>query len=257
MNLFGLLFAGAGAVVFYFGFAQFKKVQFIENIPTSKVRSIAMGLVELKGKAIKAAEELASPVSKTNCVYYEYKIEEWRKSGKSSEWRDIYRETKVVPFYLQDDTGKVLVDLNGVEAQNVKSNWFIRKQPNMLGVIFQKSVSYEDGQKVEEKEMSETSFLSAMSVLANSARYSNSRLRFTEHLIPSGADIYLLGNAASNGAAHLQNQDGIIVKKGSSEPFIVSTELEKKLTGSMKLTAFAILGFGAIFILVGAWLLIK
>lgn len=257
MNLFGLIFAGAGAVVFYFGFAQFKKVQFIENIPTSKVRSIAVGLVELKGKVIKAADELASPVSKTSCVYYEYKIEEWRKSGKSSEWRDIYHETKVVPFHLQDDTGKVLVDLNGVEAQNIKVNWFIRKQPSILGAIFQKSANYEDGQKVEEKEMSEQNFLSAISILANSARYSNSRLRFTEKIIPSDGDIYLLGNATSTGAAHLQNQDGLVIKKGTNEPFIVSTELEKKLTGSMKLMAFAMLGFAAIFILVGAWLLIK
>jgi hypothetical protein len=42
-----------GLYVFYRGFHHFRRKRLIENTPTSKVRSIAMGLVEIFGTVVK------------------------------------------------------------------------------------------------------------------------------------------------------------------------------------------------------------
>lgn len=100
----------AGVSSFYKGFLLLKKKRLIENTPTSKIRSIAMGLVEVYGKVVPYNENLLmSQFSKKKCVYYRYIVEELR-GGKSKNWETIQKSEEAVPFYLQDDTGSVLVD---------------------------------------------------------------------------------------------------------------------------------------------------
>ena len=55
--IFGMVLIIGGLVSFYNSLKNLKKKRLFENIPTSKMRSIAMGLVELKGK-IKIANDL-------------------------------------------------------------------------------------------------------------------------------------------------------------------------------------------------------
>jgi hypothetical protein len=109
---FGFIFGVTG---FFWGFTRFRRKRLIENIPTSTVRGLAMGLTELIGNAHKKIE-LKSPFSFSDCVLYTYTIERYERGNKSSHWVNIAKgDSFYAPFYLQDDTGKVLVAPKGAE----------------------------------------------------------------------------------------------------------------------------------------------
>lgn len=106
---------GFGIWSFFWGFKRLRRKRLIENIPTSTVRGLAMGLVELSGKA-ETPTLLKSPLMKTECVLYKYLIEEYRRSGKSSRWVTIASGNSFYsPFWLNDETGKITVFPQGAE----------------------------------------------------------------------------------------------------------------------------------------------
>jgi len=86
---------------------RFKKYQ--ATLPTSKVRSMAMGLVEVEGK-ISCDIPLVAPIEKVECIGYKYVIESIStdKDGHDS-YSELFSETVCNPFYLSDDTGTVKV----------------------------------------------------------------------------------------------------------------------------------------------------
>ncbi len=106
----GLFMVIGGVVGFFFGFNRLKRKRMIENIPTSTVRGMAMGEVELIGQAEPYQRPLTGPFSNSPCVYYKYRIEEYRSSKNSSRWVTISKgDSAASPFYLKDETGRVLV----------------------------------------------------------------------------------------------------------------------------------------------------
>lgn len=109
--VYGAILVGlaAGLLVLTYAFYVWKEKRLIENIPTSKVRSLAMGLVEVKGEA-KPLALLKSPVTMTDCVYYRYKIEKYVRSGKSSHWSVVDQGASTNYFYVEDETGRILAD---------------------------------------------------------------------------------------------------------------------------------------------------
>ena len=83
-SLFGL---GFGTILFFSGFKRYKEKKLIENTPTSKIRSIAMGRVEIAGKVLADKNHLIkSPFSNNDCVYCKWTVEEYKRSGKNSSW---------------------------------------------------------------------------------------------------------------------------------------------------------------------------
>jgi hypothetical protein len=111
LPLLGLV---VGVLLFTYGFVLFKEKRLIENIPRSKARSAAMGLVEVAGRAEPFAL-LKSPLTATDCVYYRFKVEKYVRSGKNSHWRVINQGSSTHFFYIYDETGRILVD--PVEAE--------------------------------------------------------------------------------------------------------------------------------------------
>jgi hypothetical protein len=85
------------------------------SLPTSKINSVAMGLVEIQGKLI-MKEPLISPVAKEQCIGYYYTIEDITrdKNGKDS-YTTIHRETKCNVFEMQDDSGIIEIQADGIE----------------------------------------------------------------------------------------------------------------------------------------------
>jgi len=93
----------------------------IENIPTSKIRSLALGMVEIHGRA-ERLHALVSPVSGLPCVYYRIKKYKRRSMrGRSirhmlagsgdSQWTLVsITSSSTVPFMVHDDSGAVQVD---------------------------------------------------------------------------------------------------------------------------------------------------
>ncbi len=106
--------AGAGVYWFYKGFRLLQRKRLILNTPASKIRSASMGLVEISGLAA-GPYVLTSPFKQTECYYYRSVAWQLKQEGRSSKWVKVAEETLHVPFYLDDNTDKVLVDPRGAD----------------------------------------------------------------------------------------------------------------------------------------------
>ena len=103
----GLVFLGL--ILYSHAFVLFKRKRSIENRPTSKIRSMPMGEVEVKGRA-GAKYFLRSPYTHTDCVYYSYKVYERRRTSKgTAEVLVEWGSSGSVPFYLEDEEARVTV----------------------------------------------------------------------------------------------------------------------------------------------------
>jgi hypothetical protein len=104
----------AGMYLFYRGFRLLQRKRLILNTPASKIRSASMGLVEINGLAT-GPYVINSPLKQMNCYYYRSIAWEYKQRGKDSEWVKVAEETLHVPFYMDDGSGKLLVDPSGAE----------------------------------------------------------------------------------------------------------------------------------------------
>jgi hypothetical protein len=107
----------------------------IDNLPTSKTTGVFIGLVELKGTA-ESSGPLTSYLAGGACVHYSWNIEErWSRTvvetdtdsdGKTrtsirreSGWTNVAGGGELIPFFLQDDHGIVLVRPEGAQIEPV------------------------------------------------------------------------------------------------------------------------------------------
>jgi hypothetical protein len=114
--IFALLGIGLGVYLFVRGFRTLQRKRLILDTPTAKVRSAAIGLVELQGLAV-GPFTFTAPITRVPCYYHRTELWKWVRRGKSSEWEKIADDCNHVPFYLKDSTGMVLVDPNGAEME--------------------------------------------------------------------------------------------------------------------------------------------
>ncbi|SER27878.1 E3 Ubiquitin ligase [Nitrosomonas sp. Nm51] len=114
-------------------FYYLKRARLIEDTPTSKIRSAAQGYVEIVGTVSSPQKHmLSAPLSNTACVWFTYKIQRHRRSGKSSHWSTIEEKTSTEQFVVSDDTGNCVIDPIGAEVQTSHSHtWYgYTKKPN-------------------------------------------------------------------------------------------------------------------------------
>jgi hypothetical protein len=217
-DLFGAAIIGMGLGIFSFivGLKKLFLKRMIENIPTSKVRSIAMGLVEVYGEVV-PLKLLKSPFTGKGCVYYRYQIEELRSTGKSSHWATIRKEESCTPFRLKDETGEILVDCTGA---NVETRYDTR---------FESRSGKDPPSQV-------VSFLRANKIAHEGFLGINKHMRYTEWFIGPKERIYVMGTAADNPGVRLsaKGTENIMIRKGENDrTFYVSDKSEKDILSSL------------------------
>jgi hypothetical protein len=99
-----------GPALLSWGMAAWRKKRLVQNVPKSAVKSAPMGFVELAGMA-RERKEIKTPFSKLPCCWWRCRVEE--KRGKN--WHTLSTRDCGDFFYLEDDTGKILVDPRGAE----------------------------------------------------------------------------------------------------------------------------------------------
>lgn len=93
-----------------------RKARFLLDTPTSKVRSAAQGYVELCGMVAADSQKQTAPLSGTACSWWEYQIEEHRRSGnQNARWHRIERASCEAMIELDDGTGRCLIDTAGAQ----------------------------------------------------------------------------------------------------------------------------------------------
>jgi hypothetical protein len=149
----------AGIYLFVQGFRLLQCRQLILNTPVSKIRSASMGMVELSGLAV-GPYTLVAPVTERSCYFYRTLVWEWKRRGKNSQWVKIAAECMHVPFFLDDNTAKVMVDPRGAELdlhrdfqQEFCDGFFTMKEeapPNVHALLSRHGISTNNKIKVEE-----------------------------------------------------------------------------------------------------------
>ncbi len=121
-----------GLLLFLHGFVCLRRARRIENIPTSRIRSMPMGSVEIAGQAASGAP-LKTPYSMVDCVWYSFVVQEYRQRFSTHGRRGGYvtvasGNSEDIPFYVEDDTGKALVDPRGAVVE-VKCRQVTHRSP--------------------------------------------------------------------------------------------------------------------------------
>lgn len=109
LSIYALLGIPFGGLLMYFGFQEWNKFKKVADTPTSKVRSMAAGLVELNGK-VAPIKKLISPITNQECVYYKVEHQIYVRSKHSGSWITTNTKTEFENFFLDDSTGKVEID---------------------------------------------------------------------------------------------------------------------------------------------------
>jgi hypothetical protein len=174
-----------------------------------------MGLVEIFGSVVPAEKKiLKSPLTNKNCVYYKFRIQEERGSGKNRHWVTIKSGTESVPFYLKDNTDSVLVDAKGADVDIPKDfqvNSGLGKDPPLSVKRF-----------LEKSNLNFEGFLGI-----------NKSMRYTEYYIAPKDKLYILGSAGDNpfveDATAQKGVEDIMIQKGDEKIYYISDKHESEV----------------------------
>ncbi len=210
----GLLF---GLFLLFVGFNALRFKQRIENTPTSKVRSVAMGPVEVNGVVVASTRgTLEAPFTGTPCVYYRYTVEEYRKTGKSSSWVTIDSGQDARLFFVKDDTGSLLVDSKDANVD--------------LPPDFRHSGTQTPPERV-------AAFMERKK-LPVKGLFFNKDMRYFEYHLAPGDSIFVTGEAGDNPfveeGSTVEGYRDIMISKGKSNFFYISDKPEKQVLDGLK-----------------------
>lgn len=107
-------------------FYYFARKRVVEDTPTSKIRSAAQGYVEFIGHGeLMEGTPILAPLTKRNCTWYSYKVEERRQSGKNSKWVKVEGDTSDELFLIIDESGQCVIDPEGASVTASEKNvWY-------------------------------------------------------------------------------------------------------------------------------------
>jgi hypothetical protein len=103
---------------------------------------------------------VSAPITERPCYYYRTLVWEWKRQGRSSQWVKVAAECMHVPFFLDDNTGKVMVDPRSADLdlhrdfqQEFCDSFFTTKEevpPNVRTLLSRHGVNTTNKIKVEE-----------------------------------------------------------------------------------------------------------
>jgi hypothetical protein len=118
LTMLSLVAIAGGLYFFFFGFRLLARKRLLLATSTSKIRSAAMGLVEINGVAA-GPYTMPAPITGKPCFLYHTTA--WRqREGKKQEWEKVADETLHLPFFVDDSTGKVLIEPLGADLDLVR-----------------------------------------------------------------------------------------------------------------------------------------
>ncbi|MDY6764330.1 MAG: hypothetical protein SV377_01370 [Halobacteria archaeon] len=193
-----LMMLSIGFLVLYGSIVERRKKSVTRDIPTSKVRSLAMGPVEVKGRVETYDEVLESPFSKDPCVMYTYAIS--RYVGEDNrDWKGVEYGKKAAKFYLNDGTGRVLVDPAGAEFDFSHRNVYTFRSDETDPRHISEFMERRDGEfdhHYDSMLRSSKEIYHDTSFRAGDANVSGELRKFTEEYLPAGAhEVYVFGEA--------------------------------------------------------------
>jgi len=150
----------AGIGLFLYGFQLLQRRRLILDTPFSKIRSASMGMVEVSGLAV-GPFTMVAPITARPCYYYRTQVWEYKQQGKDKQWVKVAGECMHVPFFVDDNTGRLLVDPRGADLdlhcdfeQEFCDSFFTTKEPapaNVHSFLSRHGIATSNKIKVEER----------------------------------------------------------------------------------------------------------
>jgi hypothetical protein len=162
--IFGVVVAVLAVIFLRRGLDAFWRLRTIADTPTARIRSAPQGYVELCGRVLAHGDLVTAPLTGIACVWYRFKVQERRGSGKNTRWVTLHQGKADRPFLLEDETGRCLVEPAGADIHSRATDHWYGSQRH-------------------------TPRPQASSRLQLSRRY-----RFSEERILPGESVYLLGH---------------------------------------------------------------
>ena len=238
-----------------FHFRALKKSRLYQDIPTSKMRSVAMGLVEVKGKVEVGDQINNEPIFNKSCVYYNILI---ARRGRKNRYRTLYRDVKSESFLLKDDTGSILVPGNLIP--DIQKHYFQRKDEDRRFLEFE-GIDEKDIIKfdynIESRIFAKKLPIQIKDYLDKIEVEYNNKIRITIKYIEPGDNIYILGTARSlNESEHeYKSRANAAIDQSGENRFTISDFSEKELIKKAKQGSLVRLIMIVIFILIGSIIL--
>jgi len=123
--IFGAVVAVLAVIFLRRGLGAFWRLRTIADTPTARIRSAPQGYVELCGHVVAHGELVTAPLTRIACVWYRFKVQERRGSGKNTRWVTLDQGQADRPFLVADETGRCLVEPAGADIHSrATDNWY-------------------------------------------------------------------------------------------------------------------------------------
>jgi hypothetical protein len=261
MPIVAALALGTGALAFVHGFRSLRLQRLIRDTPTAKVRSLAMGLVELQG-ALRGRSRTSAPFTSKDCVWWEVELQTLRESNRGMRrWQTVHSERSGHPFYIDDGTGTALIY---PQDADVRAGDVVSEETHGFGVP-EPYAGYMQSRELGMRHL-----------------WAMGPMRFRERVLDEGRAVYVLGRAEPKphaveismddevleatgtdaiGARHVREHDGrctAVIRKGPRDPaLLISDKSEKSMTMEYGFKAFGGLVGGPLLAMFGLWCLVE
>ncbi|MFB6222817.1 MAG: GIDE domain-containing protein [Haloarcula sp.] len=221
-QLVGLVFLIFGGFLLVRGGRELRTVFHILRNDPMPVRSLDgyTGPVEITGTA--AADEdagaVTAPFTGSECLAYSYEVEEFRSSGKHSNWETLDEGQAGVDFVVDDGTGRVRVNPNGADVRFESQSVTVApgtELPDRLAEYVERTeaVEAQDG---------------SLNLLVTEVNLGNKQ-RFTERRLDVGEEVYVYGLAQRGPATEWGSSlvDAVVGDGDGTPVFVISDTGER------------------------------
>ncbi len=124
-----LAVAAVGGVQF---FRLQRRRRLMEDMPTARIRSAAQGYVELIGQALPSDVPLRAPLTGSLCAWYRFCVERRKGEGGNSGWEVEQQGVSDAQFWLDDGSGRCIVDPEGAEVRARDKRTWVGAAPQFV-----------------------------------------------------------------------------------------------------------------------------
>lgn len=230
------------------GYATYWRRNLVLNTPTSSIRSVPIGDVEVKGTARQEDETnyVSGPLTGEPCLGYRYKIQ-WFDPEEG--WRTSAEGQGGLPFFLDDGTGQVRIDPEG-------ARFYLEPE---VDVTVRAGDDLPDDLQIEtETSVDETdSFEQAQEKLKNhvvSPKEDTTKdYRYIEQRLHPDDDIYVYGTAQrrDDASSATRSTDRLVIGNSVRSFFAISDMPEDELIDALGTHTWKKIGVGLGAIMLG------
>jgi hypothetical protein len=250
MTLFVGVFLTVGLGLTTLGVSGFRKWWLMRRLNPNSATA-ETGVQEFEGRAHAVDETVTAPLTESESLICETKIEHYDSGDNGSNWDTIHKDSETVPFEVEHGGTSVAVD-----PEN--ANYLLTDE-------YQMKSRGTDDLAPRVREYAEEKVQTGSTVELGPVELGGRRLRFTEERLDEGEEVYVLGPAERNPGSVPDGSDAKLAispperglrQRLFGDPFVVSDTGEEQAKSRQLKSAGAVLFFGLSFLAGGVAVLV-